>query len=304
MAKAKKRAIIQNPRLGVMPEGILLDYVADVSGDFGFAYERFLNFQKDSHSHERFVFCAARGASLFKVTELKTGKRFVNSKDTSVFKAPHSLHSLKSDQTIYENLVFLPTAQRIRAVFNERGYKDGQWAILNSGIREVNRTPWFNALVERYFHQRVFGSSSRQAYKFLEDEIIREILIMALGEPGAKGVRPARQVSDTISDSIRRVVELLELSLFSKMQLDDIAKNAGMSRASLMRAFQRELQQSPMAYVRGRRLEEAQRLIEKGKHTITEISYLVGYEDTSAFCRAYKALYRVSPRESGQKFAP
>lgn len=142
----------KNPKLGVSPEGTLLEFIADLSRDFGFAYERFLNFEKDSHSDPRFVFCAARGNSHVKVTEHRTGKTFVNSKDTTVFKAPNSLHSLKSDQTIFECLVFLPTVDRLRTVFSSRGYKESQWKVISSGIREVRRSTWFNALVERYFH--------------------------------------------------------------------------------------------------------------------------------------------------------
>lgn len=131
--------------------------------------------------------------------------------------------------------------------------------------------------------------------EYLENEILREVLVLVLGEPKVDVATQTRSSNTELSTSIRKIIEFMELSLFSKLQLDEIAKSAGLSRASLMRAFQRELNQSPMAYVRSRRLEEARRLIKKRTHSITEISSLVGYEDTSAFCRAYKAHFGSSP---------
>lgn len=298
MARARITSHCQNPKLGVSPEGTLLDFAADLSNDFGFAYERFLNFAKDSHSHERFVFCTARGNCVFEVTELRTGKTFTNSKSSTVFKAPHSRHSLKCDQTIYENLVFLVTTSRIRKAFEELGYSDRLWNTINEGIREIPRSEWFNALVERYFRRKLFSSSDLRSLSFLESEILREVLVLALGDPSKLQNKQPKSIDDEPSDPLKRAIESIEVSLFSKFELNDIAKSAGVSRASLLRAFQRELKMSPIAYARRRKLEEAKRLLLKRKHSVTEVAFLVGYEDSSAFCRAYRDHFGSSPRAS------
>lgn len=281
-----------NPKLGISPEGTLLEFTADLDSDFGFAYERFLNFEKAEHAHDRFVFCAARGSCRFEVTELSSGKKFTNSNSTTVFKAPKSAHSIRCSQMVYENLVFIPTEKRMRQAFDEAGYTEKEWRFLSRGIRELQRSNWFDSLVERYFTKRVFAPSDSRSLRVLENEILLEVLEMAL--------LPLRESGNQLKSGeapgvLRRAIEHIELSLFSKLSLEDIADNVGMSRAALLRAFQKDLKVSPMVYVRRRRMEEAQRLLVKGQQSVTEVSYLVGYEDLSAFSRAYKVHFGVSP---------
>ncbi len=77
---------IANPMLGISPEGLLLDFKADLTSEFGFAYERFLDFEKAAHAHNRFVICTARAGTDFQVKDEQTGKRFLCNKGLFIFK--------------------------------------------------------------------------------------------------------------------------------------------------------------------------------------------------------------------------
>ncbi len=58
-----------------------------------------------------------------------------------------------------------------------------------------------------------------------------------------------------------------------------------------------KLGQSPMDYVRTRRLAEASTLLKKGIYTVTEVASIIGYGSIGAFSEAFRARYGVSPSE-------
>ncbi len=278
-----------NPVLGVSPDGTLLDFKADVQSDFGFAYERFLDFEKEAHAHNRFVICTARTGSEFEVKDERTGKRYLNTKELFIFKPPMINHSLRSLKTVYDNIVFLPSEKKMRETFDALGYDEKTWTqMMSGGIRSVRRSEWLDMLSERYLSRRLFSPNKPLSY--LEEEIMTEALELVLGKPSSG------EVSNAPTPGLGRAIELIETSLFSSLDLESVARGSGLSRSGLIRLFKVELKTSPMAYVRTRRLEEARNLIKKRGHTVTEVAYLVGYEDTSAFSRAYKAEFGHTPQ--------
>jgi len=77
---------------------------------------------------------------------------------------------------------------------------------------------------------------------------------------------------------------------------DHLCKMFGLSRASLYRLFE------PIGgvtdYIRTRRLRTALRMLANdGKRTIGEIAYACGFADTSAFSRAFRNHFGMSPSE-------
>ena len=68
-----------------------------------------------------------------------------------------------------------------------------------------------------------------------------------------------------------------------------------MSPRALLRAFQKGLGDSPVAYVRARRLDEALLLLRSGRLDVSEVSARVGYRTLSAFSQAFKARFGQSP---------
>jgi len=79
------------------------------------------------------------------------------------------------------------------------------------------------------------------------------------------------------------------------ISLGDIAKAAGLSRAHFLRCFSACFGQSPYQALRQRRLQRAGELLRAGRGTVTEVALAVGYSNFSAFARAFKSVYGVSP---------
>ena len=92
-----------------------------------------------------------------------------------------------------------------------------------------------------------------------------------------------------------RASRYIESNLFSKTPLTAIARQAFASPSTLLRQFRRDTGQSPYAYIKARRLEEARRLIEGGTHPVGDVGALVGYENFGSFSTAFKMHFGKPP---------
>jgi AraC-like DNA-binding protein len=77
--------------------------------------------------------------------------------------------------------------------------------------------------------------------------------------------------------------------------LPDIARAAGLSRTHFLRSFTRCFGQTPYQALRRRRLERAAELLRSRLGSVTDVALAVGYNNFSAFARAFRAFHGVSP---------
>jgi len=89
------------------------------------------------------------------------------------------------------------------------------------------------------------------------------------------------------------------------LQVADLARIADLSSARLHARFVAECGQTPMEYIRSRRLHMAVRMLRDSTLPIGEIAIRVGYSSQSAFSAAVLREFGVSPgklrREAGDK---
>jgi AraC-like DNA-binding protein len=89
------------------------------------------------------------------------------------------------------------------------------------------------------------------------------------------------------------------------LQVADLARVAGLSNARLHARFVAECGQTPMDYIRSRRLHKAVALLRESTLPIGEVASRVGYSSQSAFAAAVLREFGVSPgklrREAGDK---
>lgn len=79
------------------------------------------------------------------------------------------------------------------------------------------------------------------------------------------------------------------------IDLDDIARSAGVSRFHLLRAFGAATGYSIMRYVRGLRLTEAARQLASGADDILSVALDAGYSSHEAFTRAFRDQFGQTP---------
>jgi transcriptional regulator GlxA family with amidase domain len=87
----------------------------------------------------------------------------------------------------------------------------------------------------------------------------------------------------------------LERNYNDTISVSLLANKAGMARRTFERRFKNATGDSPLRYLQRVRIENAKQLLEKGGKTFDEITYMVGYEDTSTFSRIFKKTTGLSP---------
>ncbi|WP_166905258.1 helix-turn-helix domain-containing protein [Mycobacterium sp. DL440] len=98
-----------------------------------------------------------------------------------------------------------------------------------------------------------------------------------------------------------RAKDLADARYADPITVDDLAAEAGLSRAHFSRMFTRAFGESPRAYLQTRRLERAAALLHNTDRSVADICVMVGLQSvgsfTTSFARAYgkpPAAYRAS----------
>eukprot|EP00903_Cladosiphon_okamuranus_P003749 g3747.t1 len=98
-----------------------------------------------------------------------------------------------------------------------------------------------------------------------------------------------------VGNEIARSIGFLSSNLDEPVTIEDMAAQAGMSRAVFHRKFKQATMMSPIQFVKTMRLNTAAMKIVGGM-TVNEAAMEVGYVSSSQFSREFKRLYGQSPR--------
>jgi AraC-like DNA-binding protein len=299
-AKTKKPTTVFPQWRGyeIGPQGSLLDQVVDLDAEMGFAYERSCEFLKDFHAHDRLLLVFPRGASIMEVRTRNPSGRFrITARDW--LSVPANLeHDDEGKSAIYDTFALFPTDALVsRACALFKVPPERAKALLRGPCQLHRRSPWLEQLLDRYFFERVIGRNAEaQALAFYEGQILGEVLKGTSKPPSPK----PRSLSETTKSGgeeslAMRAVRYIETNLFDELDLEHLCAILGTSSSSLLRHFKKETGSTPYAYVKARRMEEALRLLQTGKHPVGDVALLVGYENFGAFSDAFKSVHGKPP---------
>ncbi|MBA4055529.1 MAG: AraC family transcriptional regulator, partial [Marivirga sp.] len=89
--------------------------------------------------------------------------------------------------------------------------------------------------------------------------------------------------------------DLLHSTFMDNPDLSEISNAACLSIPQLVRQFKAVFQTTPHQYLIRIRLVHAAGLLKHTDTSISDITFASGFENTSAFCRAFKSEYGVPP---------
>jgi AraC-like DNA-binding protein len=101
-----------------------------------------------------------------------------------------------------------------------------------------------------------------------------------------------------------RAKDLADARYFEPLDVDDLARAAGLSRAHFSREFRRAFGEPPHAYLLTRRLERAAALLRNTDRSVTDICYSVGLQSLGSFTTSFTRTYGVSPTAYRASFPP
>lgn len=96
---------------------------------------------------------------------------------------------------------------------------------------------------------------------------------------------------------VQRSVDFIRDHYMQNIQIQDVARAAGVERSHFSTVFTEQMGISPSKYMRRLRMEKAAQMLKDTRHTITEIALSVGYADLFPFTRAFTQYYGTSPSD-------
>jgi two-component system response regulator YesN len=103
---------------------------------------------------------------------------------------------------------------------------------------------------------------------------------------------------------IERAKGYIEQNYHRRLSLSSVAMLLHLSPNYLSRLFRRETGMTLTAYVHRVRLEHARLLLAEGERSISEIAYLVGYQNYRDFYRNFVKFENASPRQVQRRLSP
>jgi AraC-like DNA-binding protein len=101
-----------------------------------------------------------------------------------------------------------------------------------------------------------------------------------------------------------RARSLADARFFEPLDVDDMARAAGLSRAHFSREFRRAFGESPHQYLLTRRLERAASLLRVTDRSVADICFSVGLQSVGSFTTSFTSTYGVSPTVYRASFPP
>jgi AraC-like DNA-binding protein len=101
-----------------------------------------------------------------------------------------------------------------------------------------------------------------------------------------------------------RAKDLADARYAERLEVDDMARAAGLSRAHFSREFKHAFGVSPHAYLLTRRLERAASLLRVTDRSVTEVCMDVGLQSLGSFTTSFKRMYGKTPTAYRAAYPP
>lgn len=110
-----------------------------------------------------------------------------------------------------------------------------------------------------------------------------------------------KESEDTMQAVIRHIREYIDANYAKELTLKGLAEKYSIEKSYLSRLFKQETGKNLMPYIAQKRIERGKEMICRREISLTEVSYLIGYEDYSYFNRVFRKIEGISPSEYRQR---
>ncbi|BDZ53133.1 helix-turn-helix domain-containing protein [Agromyces marinus] len=102
---------------------------------------------------------------------------------------------------------------------------------------------------------------------------------------------------------LRRVRDRIDREFAQPLDVEALARGAGMSSGHLSRRFREAFGESPYSYLMTRRIERAMALLRRGDLSVTDVCFDVGSSSLGTFSTRFTELVGVPPSVYRERFA-
>ena len=127
---------------------------------------------------------------------------------------------------------------------------------------------------------------------------LTEVLMLQLVEEYQRHVGEVEGFLGALNDRrVHRALQLIHSEIEKDWTLSSLGESVGMSRTTLVRQFQEEVGEAPMAYIASWRLTKAFNLAKNTTLAFDDIAEKVGFASARTLNRAFKRHFGFSPKE-------
>jgi AraC-like DNA-binding protein len=167
------------------------------------------------------------------------------------------------------------TRPRQRVLFLEDLHRDLTWSCFHLPVAENLRDHWMGAK----FH-----------------ELLCVGLQLLKNDQVDLDHQPARPIVAQ-AEKIRRARAILNREYAHPPALGALARRLGISETQLKSGFKSVMGTTVLQYCITRRIEAARLLLDENRHSVSDVADIVGYQDHSAFTRAFRRLSGCTPQQ-------
>lgn len=214
---------------------------------------------------------------------------------------PACLRALRAASARYRRIVGLDTGSWLMAA---AGLLDGQKATIHWDELEsfAERFPEVSVTEARFVSKgRMLSCAGGVTALELMLSLIREahgaMLALEVGALFMHGERPeGKDLMLPADSSIASAVAIMRRNIEAPLPIAAIARRVGITQKGLERNFNVETGKSPRDVYLALRMSAARRMVEQTRLSVAEIAARTGYEDASAFTRAFRRAHGTTPR--------
>lgn len=130
------------------------------------------------------------------------------------------------------------------------------------------------------------------------DNIIQNRKIIRQKFLGLDGVEIEKTENKLNDEFINKATEIINANISnSQFSIADFSKEMGLSRSLLFTKFSSITGYTPNEFIKVIRLNKAIQYFKEKRYSINEISYMVGFEDSTYFSKTFKKIYGKSPKQ-------
>lgn len=104
-------------------------------------------------------------------------------------------------------------------------------------------------------------------------------------------------------EEVLKAQDYIEQNFKNKISVDDLCEHIPLSRRTLERRFKKATSNSVLEYLQRVKVEAAKKELEKGRKTVNEVMYEIGYSDSKAFRDVFKKFTDMTPLDYLTKYS-
>lgn len=172
---------------------------------------------------------------------------------------------------------YLEVRQTIRQILNVLS----DYAIQESGHSKVGEVESYTDILDK-------------AVETMDYKTLAAMLMDVIGY-----LAPVKKeaASDSMKEIVRQAVSWIDAHYLEEISLTSLAERYHVESSYLSKMFRQETGESLILYITRKRMEKAKEYVRDMKMSLTEIAFLVGYDDYTYFSRVFKKNTGMNPRE-------